>query len=363
MIQAMKDSIAPGSLLEHTRHNSEALSVAMRFWARSMGDRNPRHVVESYRSSSDAAGFVAHPCWLYSVHDTIIQAGHSSLQAIIAGTRWRFARTVVIGDQLQTRARLISEQRKLSRLAGEAIHQRVAVQFFDARGSEVAQAESTLVLVAPEAAQQHGKYKDWKRWRYSEAELIAIENGYDAEQVRGATPLYWDEVRIGDALQSIVRGPVSSEEIVLFVGGTRPLPGGAAFSSALAQGQMQAFQHPSTGAWETYAAGMIDDVSAQQLGYPAAHDYGIDRISQMGSLITNWMGDSGQLLELDARLIEACMHGDTTWFHGRVTSKEPGAGEPETSARWVDIAAEGINQRGEVTVVGTARVSLPCRKA
>lgn len=344
-------------LLPHTVHNREASSIAMRFFARSIGDRNPRHVIESYRSPTGGVGFSAHPCWLYSVQDTVIAAGPIDTCPVIAGTRWRFVRPVLAGEKIFTVARLDDEREKQTRFGGASLFQTITVTYLDARSTEVATATSTIVRVTPAAARAAGKYKDWKRWRYSHEQLDDIERAYDAERVRGAEPLYWEDVTSGSELPAIVRGPLSSEEIVLFVGATRPIPGMAAFTRAVAEGREQGFIHPRTGAFESYMAGLIDDESARQLGFPAAHDYGIDRISQSASLIVNWIGDAGRLLTLESRLLEANMLGDTTWFTGRVTSKRVGS----DASGLVDIATTGTNQRGEITVHGRATVALPRR--
>ncbi len=101
---------------------------------------------------------------------------------------------------------------------------------------------------------------------------------------------------------------------------------------------------------------MVDDESARQLGFPAAHDYGIDRVSQAGSLLANWMGDHGRLRSLDVRLLSPCMLGDATWFSGKVTAVKID-GDRFMGAVSVDIAA--VNQRGENTVCGSAVVELP----
>ena len=348
-------SSSAASLLPHTRHNTRATSIAMRFFARSIGDRNPRFVHESYQSQTGGPGFLAHPCWLYSVHDTVLESGPADTCPIIAGTRWSFVRPVVAGEKIFTVARLVDEFTRTGRLAGACLFQVVAVTYLDERGEELATATSTLMHIRPEAARQSGKHSLWKRWRYSHEQLDAIEQGYDAEQVRGNTPRYWDDVTSGEALPAIVRGPLSSEEIVLFVGATRPIPGMAAFTRERAAGRARGFIHPRTGAFESYMAGLIDDESAQQLGFPAAHDYGIDRVSQMASLVTNWIGDAGTLLGLDTRLHAPNFLGDTTWFSGQVTACHADS----NSSGLVELTTSGINQAGEVTISGSATVRLP----
>ena len=352
----MSDTV-PTGVVGHRQHNTEATSASLRFWARSIGDRNPCFVQEGYRSAIGGPGFRAHPCWLYSVQDTIVSVGRKGFRPVIAGSDWHFARAVRVGERLVSTVRLLSETPKRSRFGGDAFIQKVEVVYTDHLGVTVATCVSTLFRIAPGQARAQAKFQDWRRYRYTEAELIAIEADYDRETAGGTAPLHWDDVSDGDALPRIVRGPLSSEEIVLFVGATCPSPGGSAFTVARADGDDDAFIHPRTGTYESFAAGLIDDESARQMGFPAAHDLGIDRLSQAASLVTNWMGDTGVLHHLSISLLEPNMHGDTTWFEGTVVGRCRGSARTGT----IEIELRGVNQRHAITVAGHARVELPLR--
>lgn len=356
----MTDNIAmevqPG-LVSHGQHNTVASSTSMRFWARSIGDRNPRFVRESYAPFGTPA-FTAHPCWLYSVNDTAVDIGRAGEVPLIAGANWRFERQVLTGERLRARSLLLEQRVVQGRHAGRSTLQKVLVEYLDPQESHIASVVTTLMRVDPMAAQHSRKYASWTRWKYTADELATIERDYDAEQVRGASPLYLDELRPGQQLPRIVRGPVTSEEMVLFVGATRPVASISDFMRSLRDGTTAGFIHPRTGTFETHSAGMVDDESATQLGFPAAHDYGIDRISQSASLLTNWMGDHGRLSNLDVRLLSPCLLGDTTWFTGKVTRVELTRG---LLPGQVFVEVSGVNQRGETTLAGTAVVELPSR--
>lgn len=345
------------SFVSHPQHNTQATSTSLRFWARSMGDRNPRFVNESY-APGGASRFVAHPCWLYTVNDTAVNAGAPNEVPIIAGTQWEFLRPVVPGDWISTTSRLVVQRQVDSGFAGPALLQTVGIEYFDGREQLVATVLTTLLRVSPERARSKGKYAGWTRWKFTPEQLSGIERDYDREQVRGALPRYHEDVQAGEELPPIVRGPVTSEEMVLFVGATRPIAAIGEFIHGMANGTMAGFIHPRTGTYETYAAGLVDDESARQLGFPAAHDYGIDRISQMASLVANWMGDHGRLVALDARLLEPCMLGDATWFTGTVS----GLGPASSRSGRVTLELLGTDQRGQVTVKGNALVELPLRR-
>lgn len=345
-----------GIQLPHRRHNTEATSASTRFWARSIGERNPMYTDDAY-SGESGASFVAHPCWLYSVQDTIVPSQPDGRLPVIAGSDWVFERPVVVGDRFSTHATLLDERRAHGRFAGPTTIQRVEVDYHDQRGARVATAVSTLFLVDPQLARQRGRHAGWKRYRYTEQELIGIEEANDREQVRGATPRYAEDVREGEELPPIVRGPMSSEESVLFVGATRPCLGASVFARERRAGRVPAFLHPVSGIWETYAAGLVDDASAQQMGFPAAHDLGLDRVAQMASAVTNWMGDAGRLLSLKSRLHAPHMLGDTSWVRATASLQRASAGRPAHVV--VSIRCE--NQRGEITASGQASVRLPNR--
>lgn len=356
----MNDKPSPHSqlgLVAHPQHNTQARSTSMRIWARSIGDRNPRYVREAY-APHGAPSFVAHPCWLYSVNDSAVSVGNAGQVSLVAGASWKFERHVPMGECISARSTLMDERWVQGRHAGRSLLQKVLVEYLDAQGSPIASVTATLMRVDPKAAQEGAKYASWTRWKYTPAQLEAIEKDYDAEEVRGAVPRYLDDLQPGEQLPRIVRGPVTSEEMVLFVGATRPIASISDFMQGMREGTVAGFIHPRTGTFETHSAGLIDDESARQLGFPAAHDYGIDRVSQSASLVTNWMGDHGRLRSLDVRLHAPCMLGDATWFTGKLGRIHAHAGE-RTGEVVVDV--QGVNQRGETTLSGTAVVELPLR--
>lgn len=346
----------PGSLLAHQQHNTEATLTSMCFWARAIGNRNPCFTEPSY-ASAIGGWFHAHPCWLYSVQDTIVRTGELELCPIVVGTDWRFDRPVCVGERIGTSVRLTEQRTIESEFAGTAVLQRIEVSFANRHGGRIAQAVSTLLNVEPARCRCSSRFVGWKRHRYTAAELAGIEADYDAEQVRGPEPRYWDDIQLEEPLPRIVRGPLTSEEMVLFIGANGPPPGGAAFSRLRAEGRMASFLHSRTGVFESHAASVVDDESARELGFPAAHDCGIDRISQLATLVTNWAGDGAFMTALTARLREPKMLGDTTWFRGRVVRKE----ESTAGFGLAHLALCGRNQRGQTTITGDATVRLPRR--
>jgi acyl dehydratase len=92
---------------------------------------------------------------------------------------------------------------------------------------------------------------------------------------------------------------------------------------------------------------------AQELGHPAAYDYGAMRTNWTGHLITNWMGDDAWISRLSTRIRRFNYVGDTQWMRGRVESIDVAVVPAE-----VHLVLEAVNQRGETTCQGTATVLL-----
>jgi hypothetical protein len=74
-------------------------------------------------------------------------------------------------------------------------------------------------------------------------------------------------------------------------------------------------------------------------------------------VFTNWMGDDGFLWKLRTELRGLNIHGDTTWCKAKVIRKYCDNGK-----YCVDAECWAENQRGEVTMPGTATVILPSRE-
>ena len=100
-----------------------------------------------------------------------------------------------------------------TRFAGRAIQQVYHVDFYNQGGEKVAAADSWCFRTDRDQAREQGsKYTDVKSRpppRYTEAELARIYRLYAEEDVRGATPRYWDDVTVGEALPTMVKGPMT----------------------------------------------------------------------------------------------------------------------------------------------------------
>jgi hypothetical protein len=97
---------------------------------------------------------------------------------------------------------------------------------------------------------------------------------------------------------------------------------------------------------------------AHEVGMPGGYDVGPQRISWLGQLLSNWMGDAGFVRRLSVQVRRPNVFGDVSWCTGTLTDKRLEDGVPV-----VELALAVVNQLNETTATGTALVALPARAA
>jgi len=187
--------------------------------------------------------------------------------------------------------------------------------------------------------------------------LEAIDQQVLGEKARGSQTRYYEDTNIGDELEPVVRGPLSLQDVSAFLVGTgRSSAHGVLLREALRHPD-HFFRNPESGGGLEYTGiGHLRDSVAEAVGVPGAYDYGPQRVSWMGTLVTNWMGDDAFLKRLRVECRRFNVYGDTQWCKGRVIGKRIHDGAP-----LVDLEIWAENQRGEVTAPGQATVMLPSR--
>jgi acyl dehydratase len=319
---------------------------AVRHWAHGIGDRNPYWM---------AAG-VAPPTILFAL-DRIVSGyvgGLPGIHAMYGGTDFRWQRPIRIDDRVVGESVLHALVEKPSRFAERTIQQIYRTTFKNQRDELVAEADSWCFRTERETARERGKYTSDGPHRYSADELAAIKRAYATEEIRGATPRAWDDVKIGETMPEVVKGPLTVTSVVAFVQG---------WGSLYVRAHGLAFEmferHPALGIPNAFGVPEPpervhwDEAMARAVGVPGAYDYGPERVAWLGHLVTNWMGDTGFLRRLNAKVLRHNLIGDTTWCRGRVVAKEPGG--------VVILELSGTNQRGETIASATAEVVLPTR--
>lgn len=343
----------------------EATRDGIRHYAHGIGDDNPLWCDPEYAAATSWGGVIALPSFLFATSRIVsgYVGGLPGVHAMWAGADWSWHKPVRRNDTISTGAWLKDLIMHETQFAGRAVQQIYHVEFRNQRGERVAEADSWCFRTDRDIAREQGtKYAAVKTRpvrRYTEAELARLYELYHDEEVRGATPRYWDDVAEGDALPTMAKGPMT---VTGFIGFAQGWGGLYIRANKLAWKQVHA--HPGLGIpnrfgipdcpervhWEPEFALMV--------GAPGAYDYGPERCSWLTHHLTNWMGDAGFLRRATCKIRRHNPEGDMLFITGKVARKFV-----DDARHVVEIVQEARNQDDELSVVGSGIVELPTRGA
>jgi acyl dehydratase len=354
-----------------TPHNYQVTWDGTRHFAYGYGDENPLWCDLDYGKTTRWGGLIAPPNFLYTMgesdsqqltpeHKALLKGdpliGLGSYQAVMEFEWWR---PLHAGDRLKRRSALIGViVRDNSKFSGRTVSE-VQGYIYRNQNDELTSIQRGTWMRAERHASAERKKEYELPKPYSKEQLAEIDAAYEAETIRGADPLYFEDVKEGDAIPTIVRGPMRTSDLIIWhIGwGMQLTPPGAFRLSYKIRKKVPGMYTPN-------AMGVPDTVQrlhwekdwANELGIPISYDYGGLRETFLTNIITNWMGDEGWLWKLSCQHRKFVYTGDTYWMKGRVKRKEQKDGRNEVH---LDVWVE--NQWGTIVTPGEAVVLLPTR--
>jgi len=341
----------------------EATRDNIRHYAHGIGDDNPLWCDPAYAAKTKYGGIIALPSFLFAT-DRIVSGyvgGLPGVHAMWSGADWTWHKPVHRNDEIRTEAYLKELIEHETRFAGRAVQQIYHVDFFNQQGDKVAEADSWCFRTERDHAREQGtKYKEVRAKaprRYSKEEIAEAYNLYRNEEVRGATPRYWENVKEGEALPVMFKGPMTVTGFIAYAQGW-----GGLYIRANKLAWKLIDAHPGVGITNRFG---IPDVPervhweedfALEVGAPGAYDYGPERTSWLTHHLTNWMGDDGFLRRASCKIRRHNPEGDMLFIKGHVKRKFV-----EDGKHLVEIEQEARNQDDELSVLGSGVVELPSR--
>lgn len=341
----------------------EATRDNIRHYAHGIGDDNPLWCDPEYAAKSHYGGIVALPSFLFSTSRIVsgYVGGLPGVHAMWSGSDWTWHKPLHRNDEIRTEAYLKDLVEHQTRFAGRAVQQIYHVDFFNQQGDKVAEADSWCFRTERDHAREQGtKYKEVRAReprRYTDEELNEAFKLYRNEEIRGATPRYWEEVKEGEDLPVLFKGPMTVTGFIAYAQGW-----GGLYIRANKLAWKLIDSHPGVGIKNRFG---IPDVPervhweedfALEVGAPGAYDYGPERTSWLTHQLTNWMGDTGFLQKASCKIRRHNPEGDLLFIKGKVKRKYT-----ENGQHLVEIEQEAHNQDGELSVVGSGVVALPSR--
>ena len=138
--------------------------------------------------------------------------------------------------------------------------------------------------------------------------------------------VYLDDVKVGDELPPLVKGPIQQIQLTRYAG---------------ASGDFNPIHQ--------------DDEFAKAAGMGGVFGHGMLTMGFVAQSLTDWAG-AGAVRKVGVRFAGLVRLKDTVTCRGRITSVSRGNG-----AGLVDLDLWAENQRGEKVVTGKATVALPAR--
>jgi len=341
----------------------EATRDSIRHWAHGIGDDNPLWCDPEYAAGTAYRRIVAPPSFIFPLNRSFsgYVGGLPGVHAMFAGIDVRWHRPMLRGDQFTTRVWLKDLVEHQTRFADRAIQQVYRAEFYNQSGEMVAEGDSWCFRTERDTARERGtKYQEVRKKPpvfYSREDLAKIFALYEAEEIRGAKPRYFEDVKPGDRLPTMVKGPMTVTGFIAFAQGW-----GGLYIRANKMAWKQLQKHPGLGIPNKFGIPDVpervhwEDDLATLVGTPAAYDYGPERCSWMSHQLTNWMGDDGFLRHLEVRIRRHNPVGDTLYINGEIARKFEQDGE-----HCVEVEQTAVNQDGELSVRAKGIVRLPSR--
>lgn len=332
----------------------------IRKWVDGVGDPNPLFRDRAYAQGSCWGGLIAPPSFMYSVHHTMAFQGLPGVTGFHAYTKWKFNLPAYEGTRVYPDCTFQGFDDMKSRFAGRMIMEKYRTVYSTAGGEVIAEADAGVARVEREGGAKGKRESElvvphpWTDEELDEMFRLAVQ-----ERPRGAEPNYWEDVEIGQSLTPMYKGPIGVSDMVAFTGGNIGIVTSTGVAlQTFAKHPKWAFRDGETRALEPMAAVHWNPRAARTAGVAYAYDIGVQRNSWLIQFLTNWIGDSGWLLECDAEYRQFAYLGDFLTFGGTVTGKYVDS----AGNACLEIKTETINQRGKNIMPGRAVVQLPTRE-
>ena len=342
--------------------NYEASRDAIRHYAHGIGDDNPLWCDPGYGANTRYGDVIALPSFLFTTSRIISGycGGLSGVHAMWAGAEWEWHKQVKRNDVISTEAFLKDLVEHQTTFAGRSFQQIYHVDFFNQDGDHVAGADSWVFRTDRDEAREKGtKYTGvrGKVEQLADEQLAEWSKLYANEEIRGATPRYWEDVIEGDELPRMMKGPMTVTGFICYAQGW----GGLYIRANKLAWKMQE-AHPGLGIKNRFNVPDCpervhwDEDFALEVGAPGAYDYGPERCSWLTHHLTNWMGDDGFLRKSKCQIRRHNPDGDVLFIDGVVSRKWV-----EDGKHLVEISQRAETHRGELSAQGAAVVELPGR--
>lgn len=363
MLASMRALIGTNLRTAGSINNEYATRTAILRFCEGIGDDNPLWTNADYAEATAFGSLIAPPSFVFACLAGV-QFGWPGLGGFHCETTIDFHAPIRVGDKIECRVEFQGFDGPIeqSNFGGRRIKDYVLQQYTNQNGGLVADFICSRMRFERGEMQKRAETREITvPHPWTDAEIEAIEADILKEAPRGPVPRYWEDVAVGDEIDTIIKGPLGLTDFIAFIaGGSAPIPRVAAHSVSLRRYHKHpkwAFRDPKTHALEPVYSVHYNDYAASLQGAQMAYDVGIQRTSWQVHSLTNWMGDAGVLKRITGQYRSHVYLSDVVRLSGRIDAKEV----DDMGNHVVKLATWAINQRGQNVMPGTAVIALPTR--
>ena len=347
-------------------NNRVATKDLIRHYADAIGDTNPLWRSEDYARQTRYGGIIAPPRFIdciappWGMGMGFPDFGVPGMNPLNRGSKVVWFKTVHAGDEFTVHDRFldIKEVTKKERPMPRLFLFNGERKYVNQREEVIAIAEGGAIVVGsgPALKGSDPAFSGITRHKYTDQELEEIDKAYEAEKRRGIEVLYWEDIREGEEIPPLVKGPLTVMDSVAFFHAI-------GYTTAFRVTHMLMKVTPDWGVIDPEtnvrvpAAGIhVSDANARAQGVPFAVGFSAQLEGNIAHLICNWMGDEGFLKKLDCQSRRIYTLGDMCWLKGKVVKKYV-----ENKEHLVDLQVSAENQDHAILMPATATVRLISR--
>jgi acyl dehydratase len=362
MLANMRARIGTELRTDSCVNNEYATRLAILRFTEGIGDDNPLWTDPAYAAASPYKGLIAPPSFIFACLGSV-QFGWPGLGGFHAETRIDFFGPIREGDKITARVYFDGfDAPTTSNFGGRRIQDYLRQEYWNQHNERVARFIcSRMRFERTEMQQRRESRKIELPHPWTDAQLEQIENDVLSETIRGATPRYWEDVNVGDLVDTLTKGPIGlTDEIAFVAAGAAPIPRVAAHKVSLKRYRKHpkwAFRDPNTNALEPVYSVHYNDYAARLQGAQCAYDVGVQRTCWQIHSLTCWMGDAGRLKQANSQYRSHVYLSDVVRLAGHVEAKEVDSDGDHI----VRLTTWATNQRGQNVMPGTAVIALPTR--
>jgi hypothetical protein len=356
--------------------NVKATADGIRRWAECIGDWNPLYQEESYAAGTRWRGSICPPGFEWSMGidrsplvpeelDRRTRKALRGVQLYHSGAEYHYYTPIHEGTTLYKSECVAKvEEKTSSRFGTRSVIVDNATCWWD--DSETVAAKSSRWFVhARRKSLSSGSHAE-KAARdalasYTDEQLEEIEQAYDREFIRGADTLYVEDVKPGDPLPLMVKGPLTITDMInMHMAGGWLTYGNPPFRLAYEnRKRLRGFYSRNEfKGWDTIQRVHWDVGLAHEVGVRHTYDIGPMRFVMLCHYLSNYAGDDGWVHRIRYELRNFNYVGDTTWLKGKVIDARVDA----KLGPLVDIEINGVNQRDQVNISAQATLLVASRE-